>query len=158
MSIQQLPDSGGDQRSLPLSASRLDQSQIGVDIDVVVTLRSATVRSRFDMAGGSNSTLQGDGGHRAMIQAELVSEEEGTMLPDKERMIKLQDQAQRDLIEIRKEKDTLMAEVKALKEDSSKHAAEIKRANESYRALLDEKVALAEQLSVSDFPVNISFR
>lgn len=72
------------------------------------------------------------------------------LLEEVERLRKVEGGLIGENAELRGDRDQLREEIGDLKKKFSEDAARLRRLQESYRELMDEKVALAEQVGVSD--------
>jgi hypothetical protein len=120
-----------------------DKSQSGGDIDTLLSRIETTVLSGIGNINESEYARQTEALHGATRQGVVMDGTGQEIIRDLKRLRKWKDWLQREHDRMRKEIDTL-------KVTSADQEAEIKRGKESYRALLDEKVALKEQLLVSD--------
>jgi hypothetical protein len=120
-----------------------DKSQSGGDIDTILSRIETTVLSRIGNINESEYARQTGALHIASRQGAVMDGTDQEIVRDLERLRKWKDWSQRT-------HDRMRKEIETLKVTLENQEAEIKRGRESYRMLLDEKVAVKEQLLVSD--------
>lgn len=150
MSSRQSSSSSDNEDETSLQDSGSGQEQSDDNIDTVFARHSKNVLSRFGAPDGSYTASRNAGADAASHRALLEERGKDTILEDVQRLRKRKNRTEQDLLKSRQEMSWLKVEVEALRDRCSGQAEEIERLNGRHRALLDEKVAVAEQLAVSD--------
>lgn len=107
-------------------------------------LRSQVDEERQAVEDAHAVTIEG-------LSREELASENRKLVEELERMKRMEEQLMRKNAELREDKRKVKAENMEQQRQLRSDGAEIERLRECYRATLEEKVALVEQLAVSNF-------